>query len=225
MARYDEIAFKNVCSRTDYHQVIAYLEGLEDGAEMLAEYKAVFEGGKYWLNVDNAKVTKVLHAYEDYLKWVLSNESTQEERQRVVVDKFKPFFPRARFYARFSVKFAYYSLHNMLRRFFKRHGYFSSIGEIAPFFNISLWGKQTKRAERVELPDETIDIEVVEMGDVITRDWMAYLSMDKIGAGGWVTKKGCTFFEKQFEVGTDEYKYILLAHEAQHFLTTKIIPE
>jgi len=102
-----------------------------------------------------------------------------------------------------------------------RHGYFSSIGEIAPFFRISLWGKEIKRTERVELLDETIDMEVIEMADVITRCWNAYLSLDKIGAGGWVTKKGCTFFEKQFKVGTDEYKYVLLAHEGQHWADLK----
>jgi len=217
MTNFDHYTFASICLRGDYHQVVAYLEGLDDGAERLAEYKAVFEGDKYLLNVDNAEVTKLLHAYEDYLKWVLSNESTPKERQRYVVDKLKPFFPRARFYAHISIEATYWILHVMLRGFFKRHGYTCSPGEVLPYFCISVWGKNIKKTECVELPEATINIEVIRMEGIVTRGWLDYLSKGITSTGGWVTRKGCAYFEDQFEEGSDEYKYVLLAHEGQHW--------
>jgi len=211
MAKFDKNTFIEAAARGRYNGIIAYLEGLEDGAEMLAEYKAVFEGGKYRLNVDNAEVTQILHAYEDCLKWVWTNKrTTTKEHQRYIVDKLKPFFPRARFYARISTTFAFYALLLMVSRFIRKRGYLGKASSLEGRFIISIWGKETKRMERVELPEGTIEIEVTEIDEVITKCAWSYVLMDPTeGIGGWVTKKGCSYYKDSYEYGTDEYASLL----------------
>jgi len=225
MPKYNEQEFKGVCLKGDYNKVIAHLLELDDGDELLKKYKDIFENGLYFLEAKDERIVDFLHRYEDYLKWALSNEATTQECKEYLINKLKLLFPRVNFYMRFSKSLAWVALFRAVNVFFKKRGYFVAFGIVAPYPNMSLWYKQTTRKEIVELPEGKVEIDVCEMDEVITRGWLDYLSMNKIGTGGWVTKKGCTYFKSVYDTDSDEFKVSLLKHEGQHFFDSKKYPK
>ena len=225
MLKYDEQRFKNICTRGDYNQVVVYLSGLEDGKELLEKYKDIYENGAYFIKTKDERIGKFLRIYEDYLKWALSNEVTTEECKEYIVNKLKGFFPRIKFYSVFSETFAWRALCFSVNRYFKKRGYFVTFGVTAPYPCLYLWGKETVRKEMVELPEGTAEIDVREMDETVTKGWLDYLSMNKVGAGGWVTKKGSNYFKDKYDTDSDEFKISLLKHEGQHFFDLKRHPK
>jgi len=198
-----------------------YLAEINDGAELLAKYKNIFEGDSYFLETDDERIAPFLRAYEDFIKWMLKSNPTKIEAQNAIVQKLKQFVPRASLYAKISKKFAYLTMSILVPRYFKKYGYYAQFGDVDIYPNLALWRNQTKRNEIVELPDGQVEIEVVEMDGLITRGWVDYLSFGDVGTGGWVTKKGCTYFKEKYDTELDEFKISLLKHEGQHFFDKK----
>jgi len=225
MPKYDEQKFKNICTKGDYNQVAAYLADIEDGKELLEKYKDIYENGAYFIETKDERIVEFLRIYEDYLKWALSNEVTTEECKEYIANKFKGFFPRLRLYSLFSKTLAWWTLCLSVNRYFKKRGYFVTFGVTAPYPCLYLWSKQTVRKERIELPEGMVEIDVCEMDETVTKGWLDYLSMNKVGAGGWVTKKGSNYFKDKYDIDSDEFKISLLKHEGQHFFDLKKHPK
>jgi len=217
----DRDKYISLCLLGDYNKIASYLAEFDDSHKLLEKYKSVFEGDTYLLEADDKRIASFLRIYEDFLKWMLKTNPTTVEAENAIVQKLKPFFPRAGFIAKFSKRLAYLSLHVHVPRFFKQYGYHAIFGTVDIYPNLVLWRKQTARKETVDLPDGQVEIEVVEMDGLITRGWVDYLSMGEIGTGGWVTKKGCTYFKEKYDIERDEFKVSLLKHEGQHFFDKK----
>jgi len=63
MANFDKDRYVSLCLLGDYNKVAAYLESLDDAAEKLAQYKAIFEGDAYFLEIDDERVAPFVRAY------------------------------------------------------------------------------------------------------------------------------------------------------------------
>jgi len=221
MSVFDKNKYKSLCLLGDYNKVVSYLAELDDSSELLVKYKNIFEDDRYFLETDDERIVPFLRAYEDFLKWMLKTNPTTVEAQNTIVEKLKLFVPRVNLYAKISKRFAYLAMNVLVPRFFRKHGYHALFGTVDIYPNLILWRRQTTRNEIVELPDGQVEIEVVEMDGLITRGWTDYLSMGEIGTGGWVTKKGCTYFKEKYDTELDEFKVSLLKHEGQHFFDRK----
>ena len=225
MSDFDKNKYKSLCLLGNYNEVVSYLAAFNDKADLLAKYKSIFEGDKYFLETNDERIIPFLRAYEDFLKWMMKTNPTTAEAQNAIVQKLKSFIPRVGLYAKISKRFAYLAMNILVPRYFKKYGYYAIFGDVDIYPNLVLWCKQTARNEIVELPDGQVEIEVIEMDDLITRGWVDYLSMGEIGTGGWVTKKGCTYFKEKYDTQLDEFKISLLKHEGQHFFDKRKHPK
>ena len=63
------------------------------------------------------------------------------------------------------------------------------------------------------------------MDGFITGGWLDYFSLGKVGAGGWVTDKGATYFKHKYDTTSEEFQVSLLKHEGQHFFDLKRHPK
>jgi len=216
MPKYDEQTLKNICLKGDYKLVVSYLSDLDDGNELLEKYKSIYERGAYFLETKDEKIVDFLHCYEDYLKWALINEVTTEECKESFLNKFEKFFPNV---CNFD------EIGDSVKAYFKERGYYAQFGVTRPYPDLYLWSKQTMRIEEVELPEAVEEINVCEMDGIITRGWLNYLSMNKIGAGGWVTQGGANYFKDKYDIHSDDFKISLIKHEAQHFHDIKNYPK
>ena len=216
MQKYDELKFKGICSHGDYNKVIEYLESVDDADEMLKKCRDIFEGGAYVLETQDERIAEFLRCYEDFLKWALTNETTTKECKKQFVKRFRKFFP---------LSFTFMQMYLRVGRFFKKKGYHVQFGITLPYPALYLWGKQTTETRKVELPEGSVEIEVCEMDEMIASCWMTYLSLGIGGTGGWVTKKGCTYFKHKYDTASDEFNISLLKHEGQHFFDKKSYPK
>jgi len=218
---FDENKYESLCLLGDYNGIVAYLAAFEDKAELLAKYKSIFEGDQYFLKVDDECIVPFLQAYENFLKWMLKTNPTTTDAQSAIVQSLKVFIPRVGLYAKISSRFSYLALCLLVPRYLKKYGYHAILGDIGIYPNLVLWRNQTTKNETVLLPDGSVEMEVVAMDGLITRGWVDYLSLGEIGTGGWVTKKGCTYFKEKYDTASDEFKISLLKHEGQHFFDKK----
>lgn len=225
MPKYERQKFKDVCSKGDYNQVVAYLASLDDGRDMLEKYKDIYENGAYFSEPEDERISDFLRRYEDYLKWALSNETATRECKERIVSKLKPLFPWVKFISRFSKNISWLSLQSAVNAYFKKKGYHVLFGVTPPYPDLYLWSKETTRRESVELPEGSVKIDVCEMDGIVLGGWLDYLSMSKTGTGGWVTKKGCAYFKRKYDTASDEFQISLLKHEGQHFFDMKKHPK
>jgi len=224
MKKYDEKEFKSACLAFDYGQIISYLSEIDDGAELFARYKDIFEDGKYYLEpkMTDKRIAPFLRLYEDYMKWVIFNKPTTDECKKYLADKLSVVFPKLQ---SLSVEDAWDTLTDLIKDFFAEKGYFSQFGITPPYPELYLWAKENKQRQIIELPESVVEIEVCAIEDVIIGGLYDCLSMGKVGAAGWVTKEGCTYFVHKYDTGSDDFNISLLKHEGQHFLDLEKYPE
>lgn len=216
MKKYNINDFANACLSGGYSQIIAYLENIEDGHELLGKYRDVFEKGTYFIETEDETIRDFLRCYEDCLKWALTNNMSTDEYKEYVLEKFRPFFPDASNWA---------DIQDAVEAYFRDKGYFTSFGITSPYPTLYLWVKENTRKELVELPEGTVEIDVCEMDEVITQGWEDYLSRGVTSAGGWVTSTGTNYFKRSWSIDSDNFKIGLLKHEAQHFFDLQKYPE
>lgn len=213
----DEQEYIGSCLSGDYYQIITYLNSLKDveTTKLLEIYKDIFENGKYIIDAEDDKIIGFLHDYEDYLKWVLTHKITPEECKTYFLNKFKKYFSKIH---------TWEEMDNAVTTYFKEKGYFITFGVTRPFVDMYLWKKQTNQKYLIELPEETLEINVYEMDETITRGWIDYISLNKVSAGGWATSEGIYYFKKSYDVTSDNFQISLLKHEAQHAFDLKRYP-
>jgi len=221
MNSFDKMKYTSICHQGDYNKVVSYLTEFDDSHELLDKYKNIFEGDEYSLKTEDERINLFLRSYEDFLKWMLKTNPTTVEAENAIVQKLKPFFPSLGFVSKVSKKLAYALMYIYVPMFFKKHGYHAQFDTFDIYPSLRLWRNEVTRNEIVELPDGKVNMEVIEMDGIITRGWADYLSMGKTGTGGWVTKKGCTYFKEKYDTESDVFKVSLLKHEGQHFLDKK----
>ena len=222
MKKFSKKEFKSACLLGNYRKVAEYLSKVEGKAKLLGKYKNIFGGDAYNIKAKDKAISHFLRLYEDYLKWALSSDNTTEECKTYLSNKLVPLFPN---HQNVLEDDAWKAFCAAIEDFFKDRGYFLTFGVTPPYPTLYLWAKERRQMKNIALPEGSVEIEVVRMSKVITGGWLDYLSRGKIGAGGWVTDKGCTYFSHKYKSFSDEFKVSLLKHEAQHFFDLKKYPE
>jgi hypothetical protein len=83
---------------------------------------------------------------------------------------------------------------------------------------LKIWDHETTEHRRVELPDETIDVEVVHVAGYRVRGLNSYATLEEYADGGWVTqgrKVYCNSEEYDFE--SEAFHVSFLKHEGMHY--------
>ncbi|MCL2854548.1 MAG: hypothetical protein FWE21_02895 [Defluviitaleaceae bacterium] len=214
--KYNKRKLRNICLLGGYHQIVAYLAGVEGGSGLLAKYRAVFEGDKCLINAKEPEVAAFLRIYEDYLKWALTHQTTTDRCKAFLLEKLQTIFAHVKDWD---------ELQTAIVVFLEGKGYHANFGVTAPYPTLYLWKRQKVKKMSVRLPHGIAEIDVCAMKGVVTRGWLGYLSFDKISAGGWVTATGCNYFTDKYNMLSSDFKVSLLKHEAQHFYDLEQFPE
>lgn len=96
----------------------------------------------------------------------------------------------------------------------------SGIGSIAkksvPLLDFVAWKSQRAQTYQVELTEETREVNVIFIGDLISHGWMDYATMGKMGTGGWVADDTVFCIEDQYDTSSERFNVSFLKHEARH---------
>jgi len=214
--KFNKQLFYNRCCTGDYKQVMAYLNQVTGGKRIAAKLKAIFEGDSYVLKSKNPEVLALLRVYEDYYKWAIGNVATTEQCMEHLFDKLSHLFPNA---VKYDGDFEH-----MIKEYLEKRGYFALVGTTAPYPDLYLWKHQTIRKKAVEIPYGTVSVDACAMRGVISKGWLEYLSLGKIGTAGWATSTGINYFAFDYPPFSPRFNS-LLKHEAQHLHDLRHYPD
>lgn len=101
---------------------------------------------------------------------------------------------------------------------FKSLGWFFLGGKTMGFYGPYVWEKTEKTDYEVELPSGTESVTVYWMDGFIIRSWLAWLSGDEFGTGGWANDDGIYCVKSVYSADLQDPVFAIsfLKHEAQH---------
>jgi hypothetical protein len=100
----------------------------------------------------------------------------------------------------------------------KQAGFYSLQGKTGKLYELMIWSREDKKIEKVALPEETNETNVIYMNDFVSLGWSSYFSCDRVGTGGWTNEAGLHVVVPNYDSLTDEnFRVNFLAHESQHF--------
>lgn len=97
--------------------------------------------------------------------------------------------------------------------FLYRGGY--TQGYLGPY----IWEKNVSKSFKVKLPSGKTNYTIIMMKRFVSRSWMAFLSFDKIGTGGWAGEDDFVYsvWKTNFKrIYLPSFRINFLKHEAQH---------
>lgn len=197
-----------ICANQKYEDMKNYLSTQEDQKDLLASYKAIFEGDTSQIQCDDERIKELLVLYESYLKWAFTHDTTIESCKAYILETFQQVFPKIA---------TYDELEEEVKAYFENFGYHFILGVTAPYVDLYLWKQQKKEVRHVELLEHSVEMNVYEMSEVITGGWFDYFSLHTAGTGGWVSDDGAYYFASKYDVTSDDFNVSLLKHEGQHF--------
>lgn len=214
--KFNKQIFYGLCSKGDYNQIMAYLNRTVGGKRLKVKLKEIFEGDRYVLKSKNPEVMTLLRVYEDYYKWALRNEVTTEQCKEYLFEKLSYLFPNM---DKFDEHFE-----NLIKEYLEKRGYFALVGTTAPYPDLYLWKHQTIRKMAVEIPYGTVSIDACSMRGFISKGWLSYLSLGKVGTAGWVTSTGLNYLAFDYLPFSPHFNS-LIKHEAQHLHDLRHYPD
>lgn len=100
---------------------------------------------------------------------------------------------------------------------FRDAGFHALTGRTNGCFGPYIWRTTVPTTYIVELPEGTCEYTVNILKDFVLRSWMAYLTFDTHGTGGWTSPDGTiNCVESAYDFESEQFRVSLLKHEAQH---------
>lgn len=100
---------------------------------------------------------------------------------------------------------------------FRASGFHALTGRTNGCFGPYIWKTTVPTTFTVELPDGSCRYTVNILRDFVLRSWMAYLTFDMHGTGGWTSPDGTiNCVESAYDFESERFRVSLLKHEAQH---------
>lgn len=96
-------------------------------------------------------------------------------------------------------------------------GFHSLGGRTRPFLELMLWARQDTTRYRVELTDETRDVDVVFLRDFVVRGWADWATFGRASTGGWAGDEELFCLGDDYDVDSEHFRVSYLQHETRHF--------
>lgn len=208
-----------LCATKKWQDVKSYLSTIHtDDQEIVSfiqTYYDIFEHKKNQIQTKDDSIRYVLDKYEQYMRWIFTNEVTTESCKEYLVTLYQEEFPNVH---------TWEELEKELQQFFETKGYYCLVGITPPYPDLYVWKTRKKERKQVEILEQVVEMNVYEMSDVLVAGWYGYFTLNKRGAAGWVSDDGAYYFAHHYDTDSEDFQVSLLKHEAQHFWDLKQNP-
>ena len=167
-------------------------------------------------------VAELIGIYRDYWMRVLLRELNVAEGKEYLFKRLTAILGQAGYHKQYHTL---EKLSDEVGRILRRKGFYSLRGVTQPYYELMVWGKETARIYRVELPETTIKVKVVFMRDFATLGWSAFATCGKAYSGGWARKDSLYCVADAYDPASKSFAVSYLAHEAQHFADYRRFPK
>ncbi len=109
---------------------------------------------------------------------------------------------------------------------FSSAGYHFLGGKTGGFYGPYVWESTEEVCYTVELPEGEQCYTVKLLDGFVSRSWLDYLSLGRIGTGGWTDGDGIiNCVRSAYDLDSESFTVSLLKHEAQHVMDLRRWPE
>lgn len=104
-----------------------------------------------------------------------------------------------------------------LQTFLQKKNFYSIMGKTLPFFELMIWKKEWEKVYDVRLFNKVQKVKIVFMDQFVSLGWAAYATFDTLYTGGWAGTDKLFCVRPVYDLDSEKFKIIYLAHEARHF--------
>lgn len=154
------------------------------------------------------KLNAVLRAYQQYFRDTFYLKCVPEQAEGTLLDRLRELLGAEGDEA---------AVGQAVETAFRASGFHAQTGRTNGHFGPYIWKTTVPTTYTVELPDGTCEYTVNILKDFVLRSWMAYLTFDLHGTGGWTSPDGrINCVESAYDFESEQFLVSLLKHEAQH---------
>lgn len=230
LERYDKKEYYGFISQGKVREAVAYLERFPSKRRLVKKYMRVFRDGKTVTRCRNAVIHKMDAAFQAYYRQIFwQGESSGDAWKKLCLrfaDMFEIPVPALDTLQQLD-EFWYGVIEDRLEKAVEGEGYQYLGNDTQGYLGPYIWKKTVPTTYRVKLPHAVTRYTVNTLTGFVSRSWMAFLSFDKIGTGGWAAKDGTLCCIKKLYAGgilNTKFRVRFLKHEAQHVEDRKQFP-
>lgn len=222
LERYDKKEYYGYISRGKVREAVAYLQRFPSKRNLVKKYMRVFRDGKPMTRSTNAVIHKIDVVFQAYYRQIFWQGESSEDAWKELCLRFADMFEipvQALDTAQQLDEFWYGVIEKRLEQAVVGEGYQYLGNDTQGYLGPYIWKKTVPTTYRVKLPHAVTRYTVNMMTGFVSRSWMAFLSFDKIGTGGWAAKDGTLCCIKKLYTGgmlNPSFRVRFLKHEAQH---------
>lgn len=230
LERYDKKGYYGCISQGRVREAVAYLERFPSKRRLVKKYIRVFRDGKPMKRCANAVIHKIDAVFQAYYRQIFWQGESAEAAWKKMCLRFAEMFEipvPALNTAQQLDEFWYGVIEGRLEQAVTGEGYQYLGNDTQGYLGPYIWKRTVPTTYRVKLPHTITRYTVNMLTGFVSRSWMAFLSFDKIGAGGWAAEDGTLCCIKKLYAGgilNPKFRIHFLKHEAQHVEDRKRFP-
>ena len=167
----------------------------------------------------NMVLNNISNIYKEYWKIKLLKKNKIELADSLLQRKLHSYFKRNNLT---QLPFEEYSNDELLRIIESQSAKaeFFYLNEI---YGISIWDKESVKNYKIELPRDTIQVNVTIIENYLLKDWQNYATVGDSENGGWVNPNKANIYCNKGEYNFTSEKFLIsfLKHEGLHFVDVK----
>ncbi len=173
--------------------------------------------------LENISSNKVLNSisniYKDYWKIKLLKKSNIEQADSLLQQNLHSYFKSENLT---ELSFAAYSTDELIR-IIESQGAKAELFYLNEIFGIIIWDEENVKNYRIELPKDTIEVDVTSIENYLLRDWLNFATVGDSQTGGWVNNHTGKIYcnEGRYNFNSEGFLISYLKHEGLHFVDMK----
>lgn len=209
---FDSTHFDGLLIKGNLLEALRYIAQFPGQEARYHDYLSLFGQEKYITYDVGSYLNGILLFYQQYYREIFYLCTAQEEAEENMRRRFLRFFHLT------DCKQTIEEIEdNQISYAFTSRGFHFLGGKTCGYFGPYIWRVSKSQTYQVELPDTTATYPLLFLDGFIMRSWLDYISLGKIGTGGWSNGDGIINCVKScFDTESENFTVSLLKHEAQH---------
>lgn len=191
---------------------IKYLQEFPEQMELYDKYLSIFRDEEFLNYEIDSYLNKLLLIYQKYYREVFYLHIENEVAIKNMCKRFSDFFGLDG-----SISDLSEIEDNQIALEFQRRNLHFMGGKTGGYYGPYVWRTTKSQKFNVLLPDCTREYVVNLLEGFVTKSWLDFISLGKIGSGGWTNDDGLiNCIKDSYDLSSENFLVSLLKHEAQH---------
>ena len=210
MGSFDADLFHGFLIKGALRPALEYLAQFPEQEADLQRYQSIFEKAQYLVYPVDDFLNQLLQVFQRYYRIVFYLEHPEEEARQEMQRSFAQLLPHG------ADPFGE-AWEKSVQAAFEAKGFHYLGGKTSGYYGPYIWKTTKQETYQVELPEGTQPYRVNLLSDFLSRSWLDYLSLGRVGTGGWADEDGIlNCVASSYDFASEAFTVSFLKHEAQH---------